>query len=360
MAGASELDPVQFAPVDLAWPEIQLDDTQPLVVAGDRLVAANGAPAPPTMEDSERADRAGVPRPMPVAVTAPMVCPSPPIHGSMAEDLARVSGSEGWRVAIAVSSPLLLAPLPFLGLLATAIYWAALVGYAFRIIDHFGRGRPGLPLASDDLDSVSSIAEVLFRGACCAVAVMLPVLLWWTYGASPSTALGAAAAGAAFRVAGSLLGPALLITTCMTGSGLSTLNPLAWLTIISRFPGDYLRHALLFAGFELCAWGCEVAVAPVVTAVPLFGAVLVAALIAVLRLCQAAVVGGLVRRHADAFGIQGDSRRAPWGRVTRRSHADLESRYDARPAMGSGTVMRERAVTRERTEIGLENRGGRG
>jgi hypothetical protein len=217
--------------------------------------------------------------------------------------LTRAFTVEGLVTAVAIGIPGWLRNVGgLLGLMIDLIYIAGLAGYYFLIVDHIGRGRPGLPGASDSVSTWGSTAQMALRGMACALVGLLPYLateiapLWY-----PNLSFGPFAVAAVLAF-GQLYTPAVILAVVMSNSTLMAFYPVAWVQIISRAPIDYLKLVGVYL-LALFVWmGASLLADATLARIWFVGGLLSATVSNLFLFVQAALVGGFLRRHAGEYG----------------------------------------------------------
>jgi hypothetical protein len=211
--------------------------------------------------------------------------------------LGRVLTTEGLVTAAALAVPAWLADLLF-GLISTMfsiVYFAAISGYYFQIVDHVGRRSPGLPYPSmEDLSP-------LWRGLACVLLVALPGVLFLWFGVEKSVVWGTAGLLASPLVA-SLYLPAAIVACTVANNALAALWPYFWIRIIARAPGSYARLVGRFLITALAFAVASMLAGLTVGLIPFVGPLLASAATNLVLFGQALVVGDFLRRHASDFG----------------------------------------------------------
>lgn len=177
------------------------------------------------------------------------------------------------------------------------IYLATLVSYYFVTVHHVGDGKPGLPGPADTVDNWTELRTTALGGILTAGLGFLPLIIALV---KAPAALEPRLVFALVAV-GQLYMPAIILSVAVTNSPWSAIWPLAWIRVVARAPGPYVR----FVGL----WMLSVAVGLVVlwgTVNALTGSVPGDAASAFIWnlfwFFQASLVGEYVRSNAAAFG----------------------------------------------------------
>jgi hypothetical protein len=223
--------------------------------------------------------------------------PSP----SLASLLSRPLSLEGLITAAAICLlDAALGWMPGIGRFIHLACSAALVAYYFQIIAHIGEDKPGLPGPSDTVEDFGEMRRQTLRGWVCVFAALLPFIIWSRFlhdGAVPSqlTAFLLVALGLTYL-------PAAIVCVVLTASSWGALYPVAWIQVITRAPGSYLRLVGLFL-ISLVALGLLSAAGNMFLGwIPFVGTFVVETLLALALFAQASLVGGFLLRHAEDFG----------------------------------------------------------
>jgi hypothetical protein len=191
--------------------------------------------------------------------------------------------------------------LEFLPGLGRYLYWigfGAVVAYYFEVIDHIGRGRPGMPETAEAFEDFSSLRRLAQRGLLCFLVAALPYLVWnIAFGPhlNPSD-------GLVWLAVGLLYMPAALLTVVITGSTAGALWPVAWVQIAGRAPVEYLVLVALFLASLGAAWFAHTVLPEALSVIPVVGRLLALTIERLLWFMQAALVGGFLSRNAEKFG----------------------------------------------------------
>lgn len=176
------------------------------------------------------------------------------------------------------------------------IYLATLVSYYFMITHHVGAGLPGLPGPSDTVDHWGDIVPRAIGGVLTAALGLLPIILWSVLVVEPTDpriSIG-------LLLVGQIYMPAVILAIAVTNSPWAALSPIAWVRVIARAPGPYVR----FVGLWVFSVGIGLAWLRIVVelgdSIP---ALFVAAFVwNLFWFAQAALVGTYIRQNAEAFG----------------------------------------------------------
>ena len=169
--------------------------------------------------------------------------------------LKRVFSLEGLGTAAAIALPGWATGIPGLSQFMTAIYCASLVSIYFLIIDHVGRGKPGLPTPSEHLDSWGEIFKVIGRAILCLVVVGLPpgvfLLLRGSGGDQPASSEAVTAVtGFVFLLLSVSYAPAVILSIVITQRTLAAIWPPIWfdmVTLASHASVDSRNTTTIFA-----------------------------------------------------------------------------------------------------------------
>jgi hypothetical protein len=229
----------------------------------------------------------------------------PPVGEQLRDLVGRPFGAEGIFTALGIAVAGWLSWLPVIGGLLWLAYIAALVGYYFQIIDHIGREREGMPGPSDAVEDVTSMLGLLFRGVLCLLVGTAPLLIWYYFvrrldpNATPQ---GTRATIFGLLLIGQLYLPAAVVAVTLTNSTGGALWPIAWIRIIAAAPVSYALLVLLFVGSVVLFWVGSTAAAATVGRIPIVGGLITMTITNLLLFLQASLVGGFLRRNAEAFG----------------------------------------------------------
>lgn len=337
-----EFDLLEAAPLELADVSVDFGEPGPLASVGPpelpSLVgrAVRGLATGPAANGGETLAK-------PVGVAPSVVVGGahgdqraawPDFAAHSAVGLSRLGSSTALMIALGVAIPLALWGVPFLGELGQVVFAAALAGQVFRLVDHIARGRPGLALPDDELDSPSALVAMVLRAAACGVVIVGPaVTRWWGLGwtdAPPDDVLFVLAVGAA-------LGPAVVATASDTRSAVATLNPFAWAEVIVRAGLRYLWGAPSFVVLEICVWAWWLMLAPILAAVPVVGPVFGGMVVVALRLVQAVIVGEMLcpreREARRGSRLVSSTGRVIASQTRARVAASSGSRFESAPAL---------------------------
>ena len=237
---------------------------------------------------------------------------------SQREDLAQLLGrlgtGEAVVTAVALALPAWLAQavsvvsLPFAGAILQAVYFAGIASYTFLVVDHVGRGRPGLPSPSD-VDDFWEMLVLMVRGLVCVLVGFAPLLVYVV--ATVYRGLGSEMPALTSRpllvlgllALGYLYVPALVLAVAITDRTLAAFWPPAWIRIIGRAPAAYGRLLGLVFASLLAWWIGNLAAATLFGRVPIFGGLLITTVSNLLWFAQGLLLGGHLARHADELGV---------------------------------------------------------
>jgi hypothetical protein len=230
-----------------------------------------------------------------------------PAQEELPELLRRCLTADSLLMALALAVPAWIARLPFLGIIAALlnlVYWSAVLGYYFRVIDHIGRGRPGLPGPADTAtDDYGAMVATVLRGFLCALVAGVPAFLWLALGghepgdlvSRPLVLLGLLLCGLCYL-------PAAILAVVLTDRTVAAAWPPAWVAIATRAPTSYARLVALFFASTVVWWLANLVAAFFLGRIPLFGGLLCTATSNLVLFAQATLVGGFVRRNAEVLG----------------------------------------------------------
>ena len=216
------------------------------------------------------------------------------------DDLRRVWSLDGATFCVAVCAPLLM--MSFGGTMALfgqVVFFAALAGTYFMVLDHVAKDQPGLPRGASE-----NLGGSLWRGILVVLVGVLPPLVAGVQ--VDSMGLDGAPVWIAtfvFAVLGVGLMPAAALAVYASGSGLAALAPHLWYRIVTRIPRPYARIAGLYvaaiAGLQLWTLLVGLAFGPL----PTLSALCVGPVAVLVALAMAAALGGVVRRNRYALGL---------------------------------------------------------
>ncbi|MBI2892230.1 MAG: hypothetical protein HYY06_01670 [Deltaproteobacteria bacterium] len=224
---------------------------------------------------------------------------------SLLGDLRRPFTLAGLAVAVALAMPELLTSLPMVGGAFRVVYLAALSGYYFRIVEHVGRGREGLPGPSDAFEDAWTLIRDVARGVVCALVALAPIIVWLVLDRRAGEMLERGSlAPLALVFIGLALAPAAILGVVLTRSTIGAVWPVTWIRIVSRAPISYLRLVALFLAAGV-VWATVGRLASLLFGrIPFLGEALEATALNLVVFLQAALVGGFVRRNADELGYE--------------------------------------------------------
>jgi hypothetical protein len=188
--------------------------------------------------------------------------------------------------------------IPGMGRYLRWIGFGAVVAYYFEVIDHIGRGRPGMPETAQAFEDFSSLRRLAQRGLLCFLVGVVPYLVWnIAFGPhlNPND-------GLVWLAAGQLYMPAAILTVVITGSTAGALWPVAWIQIASRAPLEYLVLVGVFLVSLVAAWFAHTELVETLSVIPVAGRLLALTVERNLWFMQAALVGGFLSRNAQKFG----------------------------------------------------------
>lgn len=192
--------------------------------------------------------------------------------------------------------------MPGIGTFINIACLAALVAYYFQIIAHIGEGRPGLPGPSDALHDGAEMWKQTIRGWMCVFAATLPAVAW--YQIIHQGEVDAPLTACLLIFAGLTYLPAAIVCVVLTDSTYGAIYPVAWIQVVKRAPGSYLRLWALFmlslVALALLWWLGGLAVGWI----PLVGGFVLRTAVNLGLFAQAALVGGFLMRHAEDFGYR--------------------------------------------------------
>lgn len=231
----------------------------------------------------------------------PHMRPSPapkPETSPLVDDLRRVASLEALGFAAGATAPLLLGGLSkgFL-LIGWVMFWAAVAGAFFHVLDHLAEGRPGLPLGTAE-----NLGRHLWRGLMILlVGAIPPILASMQLDTTPEgptrslVMLGASLVGAG-------LVPAATVAVYTSQSALAAFAPHLWFRIISRIPDDYAKLiGLCVAVVVLQAiWAALIGLA--LGSFPVLASLVYAPFVALLAVALAATFGGILDRRRNDLG----------------------------------------------------------
>jgi hypothetical protein len=177
------------------------------------------------------------------------------------------------------------------------IYLGTLVAYYFVTIHHVGGGGDGLPSSGEAIQNWGELRAFAFGGLFCAALGLAPLIaVAYTAEESlpPRTVL-------ALLLAGQLYMPAIVLAIAVTNSAWSAIWPLAWIRVISRAPGPYVRFVGMWIVSVAIAFGLTLVTASVGDPSWIIEAV-VAFVWTLFWIFQASLVGEFIRSNAEAFG----------------------------------------------------------
>lgn len=224
---------------------------------------------------------------------------------SLLTDLRRPFTLSGLAMAVALAAPELLSGLPMAGGIFHAIYFAALSGYYFRIVDHVGQGRQGLPGPSDGFEDMWTLIRDVLKANLCFLVALVPLIVWLILTPRVGHLL---ASGSLAPIVPILVGlaivPAAVLGVVLTRSTIGAIWPVAWIRIIARAPIAYLRLVGLFLAAGVVWMLVGRLTGLLFGRIPFFGNWLVATAIDIVVFLQATLVGGFLRRNADELGYE--------------------------------------------------------
>ncbi|HZS36689.1 MAG TPA: hypothetical protein VFF06_07685 [Polyangia bacterium] len=216
--------------------------------------------------------------------------------------LLRPFSVEALLTALAIAVPAWLSWIPGIGRALALLTFAATVSYYFQIIDHVGRGRPGMPEPSGGVESWSDVVSLTWRGVLCIFVGFAPFLYWYWFDARLSPGAPNPLTGLSLLLAGQTYMPAAILCVVLTDSNVGAVWPPAWIQIVARAPLSYLALVGLYLASIIAGFYLRLLFVLGGMAIPVVGSLLVGAAGNVLLFMQAAVVGGFLRRNAEHFG----------------------------------------------------------
>jgi hypothetical protein len=198
-------------------------------------------------------------------------------------------------LALAVPCALTVVPVGFFQLFMTFLWLGCLSAYYFQTVDHVGRGLAGLPFSAEPVTR-SQAARALGRGLLCFGVAFGPMI--FSLAALP----GERALAILLGVYGIACAPAAILSVAITRSALNGIWPLMWARLIARAPAAYLRLVGLFAASSVAIFILSGVLVPLLARIPVVGPLLAAMVVGPLVIAQAALIGGFLRRNADAIG----------------------------------------------------------
>jgi hypothetical protein len=227
----------------------------------------------------------------------------PPVALELHDLLTRPFSWEGIVLALGLAFGEWLSWVPAIGELLRLGAMAALVTSYFQIIDHVGRGRPGLPGPSDTVEDLGGVMATALRGCVCIALGALPMLVYvhlFRHGAPLHHVDAAIVLG--LWCLGMLYMPAVLLAIVLTQSTAAAFWPPSWIAIARRAPRSYARLVALFL-LAVVAYGLWTLVTSALIGwLPILGSLVVGTGANLILFVQASLVGGFLRRHAELFG----------------------------------------------------------
>jgi hypothetical protein len=206
---------------------------------------------------------------------------------------------DGFLTAMGCALPAAIPMLPFRNWISSA----AVAAYYFVIVDHIGRSRDGFPGASDATDDLDALKSAIFRGLCCWVAAMIPLLLYlFAFGGTLLELLASPGTGLLLLLLPLLYLPAVILAVVITQSWFAAFWPIAWVQIVSRAPARYAILVALYVGFGIAWWITTLVMANALGGIPFIGPLLIGTAANLLLFMQACVIGGFLRRNAEVLG----------------------------------------------------------
>jgi hypothetical protein len=206
--------------------------------------------------------------------------------------LARPLRLEPLLTTFAIAVPVALSFLPGVGDYLAILGFAAAVAYYFQIIDHIGRGEPGMPEPMHVIEDPRDIFWLSLRGILCIAVGAAPFLVVY-FRAHEISLL--------WLAVGQLYMPAVLLAIVITGSTAAALWPIAWIQIASRAPLEYFFLVVLYLASIVGAFFAH-GMVEVFARIPFAGTLLGLLLERLLWFTQAALVGGFLARNAEKLG----------------------------------------------------------
>ena len=222
-----------------------------------------------------------------------------PVGEDFLDVVKRPLSIDGFLTAMGCALPAAIPFLPFRNWISSA----AVAAYYFVIIDHIGRSRDGFPGASDAVDDFDSLKTAIFRGICCWIAALIPLLLYlFVFGGTLLDLIANPGLIFVFVLVPQLYLPAVVLAVVITQSWFAAFWPVAWVQIVSRAPGRYIALVGLYVLFGVCWYLASVMLTASLGGVPFLGPLLTGTVTNMVVFMQACVVGGFLRRNAEVLG----------------------------------------------------------
>ncbi|MGE0400350.1 MAG: hypothetical protein AB7T06_26785 [Kofleriaceae bacterium] len=177
------------------------------------------------------------------------------------------------------------------------IYLGTLVSYYFVTVHHVGANGEGLPSSGESIQRWSELVSLALGGILCASLGLAP-LVAFAYHAP--VALDARTILALLLV-GQLYMPAIVLAIAVTNSAWSAIWPLAWIRVVARAPGPYVRFVGMWVVSVAIALGIALMTAELGDRSWITDSI-VASVWTLFWIFQASLVGEYIRSNAEAFG----------------------------------------------------------
>lgn len=219
---------------------------------------------------------------------------APEGEGDLREILTRPFSRDGLLTAAAFTAPHLLSGLRLVGILFFMIYLAALSAYFFRVVDHVGQARSGLPFSEEDVMDRWEMGGAFVRGALVLGVVSAPLYLARRSGVEWLGPLSLAWTIAVL--------PAAALAVAVSRSSWAALWPPLWARVIALAPGPYLALVGLMVVLGAVTFAAFFGALMTVASVTFVGSFTLAFVVNLGVMMQACALGAYLSKHATVLG----------------------------------------------------------
>lgn len=223
------------------------------------------------------------------------VRPLPPEgEGDLREILTRPFTRDGLLTAAAFTVPHLLSGLRLVGIAFFFLYLAVLSAYFFRVVDHVGQARGGLPFSEEDTMDRWQTGAAFVRGAIVFGVVSTPL-----YFARLSEQAWLVPVALAWAIA---VLPAAALAVAVSRSSWAAFWPPLWARVIALAPGPYLGLVGLVVALGAVTFAVFFGALVTVAGVTFVGSFTLAFVVNLGVMMQACALGAFLSRHATVLG----------------------------------------------------------
>lgn len=185
------------------------------------------------------------------------------------------------------------------------LYFGMLSTYYLQVVEHVGRGRPGMPHFGDSANLQAGFGGSIARGVAVGVIVLTPYILW-RFGYVGIDNDSIFIVDLLMVLTGMLYAPAAILAMILAGATLAGAWIPAWIHIVRTDRRGYLQLTKEFLA-ATGAWLVSLLVLDLVIGwLPFLGTYVVALLSTLVLLVQAVWVGAWLMAHHEDFEFRQD------------------------------------------------------